>query len=310
LNCSRDSEQSGKRKQEAQATDSEVAQPLAPSPQQSPNADVDTGRTRSNPDPQAILVRLVNGDDLPLKPFEEQTLAIARDALTVSRRTYWVAIFAFLAGLAAAVFVGVQVFEMTKQTQILASQSEGASAGALLDEMNTRKQLDVAQKQMQALQDQVGVIRHNFTKEQQPFIWLSSEHSVLKWDADKNASWTYHYTNYGKSPARYEADRVLEVGPDALTKIAMHQMPTLPSSKITGQLPAGKGDFFTAVAPVSKETFDEAMKHDNWIVIAGTFIYYDSVGNRYTTDFCGSHLASNAIASCNYKHKINKKNPN
>ena len=109
-------------------------------------------------------MQLVGGDDL--KPFEVQTLTISRETLAISRRTYWITIFAFLAAAAAAVFVGVQVFEMTKQTQILASQSEGANAGALMDEMNTRKQLGIlqqqavsAQLQAKAAQDSVRAIQ-------------------------------------------------------------------------------------------------------------------------------------------------------
>jgi len=144
--------QSDEGKQEAETADTKIAQPPASPPQQPP-AGADAGGAADDPQPtEPILVRLVGGDDL--EPFEEQTLALTRDSLDISRATFRIAIFGFLAALAAAVFVGVQVYEMTKQTQIFASQSEGANAGALMDEMNTRKQLAIAQTQANAAQIQ------------------------------------------------------------------------------------------------------------------------------------------------------------
>ncbi len=135
-------------KKEAETPNAGVAQPTEPPPQQPP-ANPNTRGTEDNPQPpQPILVRLVGGDDL--KPFEVQSLAIATESLAISRRTYGIAIFGFFAALAAAVFVGTQVYEMTRQTVIMASQSEGANAGALMDEMNTRKQLGVMQEQAHA----------------------------------------------------------------------------------------------------------------------------------------------------------------
>jgi len=100
---------------------------------------------------------LVGGEDL--EPFEEQTLALARENFAMSRRTYRIAILGFIAAAAAAVFVGTQVKIMSVQTQILASQSESAAGGAAIGELNTRKQLAIAQQQAQAAQDNVAVVR-------------------------------------------------------------------------------------------------------------------------------------------------------
>ena len=49
---------------------------------------------QANHDPEPILVRLVGGEEL--EPFEEQTIAIAKETLAISRRTYWVAVLASL----------------------------------------------------------------------------------------------------------------------------------------------------------------------------------------------------------------------
>jgi hypothetical protein len=61
-----------------------------------------------------------------------------------------VAIVGIGLGIVTAAFFYWQLVEMGSQTQILASQSEGANAGALMEEMNTRKQLDIVQQQAAA----------------------------------------------------------------------------------------------------------------------------------------------------------------
>jgi hypothetical protein len=65
-----------------------------------------------------------------------------------------IAIIGIILGTVTAFFFWVQLKEMTYQTQVLASQSEGANAGALMDEMNTRKQLSIASTQAIAAQTQ------------------------------------------------------------------------------------------------------------------------------------------------------------
>jgi hypothetical protein len=293
-----DAEHPDESKQEAKASNTEIAQPPAPPPQQPP-AGADAGGAGDNPQPaQPILVRIVGGDDL--EPFEQQSLDI-------SRRTYWVAFLGLWFALAAAVFVGVQDFEMTKQTQILASQSEGANAGALMDEMNTRRQLDIAQKQMEALQNQVATMHHNFAVEQQPFIWFTDEPATISWDSNKKAvGWTSHITNFGKSPAGYHIDKVLEVGPDAMQEMAKYKME--PINKMTpflNVLPQGKSDYFTSWNYTTTEQFYlDAMKHDAWVVMFGTLASYDLSGKLHLKDFCAIHYINGSIGVCDYKHKI------
>lgn len=160
------------------------------SKQANPKASEQNGREGTD-STKPVFVKIVGGDEL--EPFEQQTLAI-------SRKTYWVAVFAFAAAVIAAAFVGVQVKEMTYQTQIFASQSEGANAGALMDEMNTRKQLAIAQTQAKAAQDSVTVIRQQMRIDQQGWVALdnlypevSTEHGTQVYGVLKNT---------GKSPAR------------------------------------------------------------------------------------------------------------
>jgi len=154
-------DKSDESKQKTQLPDTGVVQPVTPPPQQPP-ATHDTGSAGGDPNPpQPILVRVVGGDDL--KPFEEQTLA-------VSRKTYWIAIFGFLAAAAAAVFIGVQVRIMSYQTQVMGSQSESAAAGAAIGELNTRKQLAVGQQQAKAAQESVDLVRRQFALAQRPWV--------------------------------------------------------------------------------------------------------------------------------------------
>jgi hypothetical protein len=217
-----------------------------------------------------------------------------------------------LAAITAALFY-VQLREMTSQTQILASQSEGANSGALMDEMNTRKQLsivqeqaDAAQKQGKAAQDQVETLRHNFIKEQQPYLWFTNETAILDWTEWEGgtASWTYHITNYGKSPAvNYSVDRHTETGPDALKKIKEYKISRQLWSWKGSRLPQGKDDYFTSYVKISGKDWQQAKANDQWIVTVGTFIYYDLAGFPHADDFCVSYFANGSVTYCEYKRK-------
>jgi len=137
-----------------------------------------------------LFVEIVGGEEL--EPFEEQTLAI-------SRRTYWVAILAFGAALAAAVFVGSQVKIMSYQTQIMASQSESAAAGASIAEKNTREQLAIAAEQTKALENQVVTLRMNFAKGERPVVVAAIIKPYLQVGSRIRAD--VFWGNYGKSTA-------------------------------------------------------------------------------------------------------------
>jgi len=181
---------------------------LLPPQQFNPPADEQDPEDGSTP-AKPLFIQVVGGD--ALEPFEEQSLAI-------SRHTYWVAIFAFGAALAAAVFVGTQVYEMTKQTQLLASQSEGANAGALMDEMNTRKQLGIVQKQVDAAQKQANaatreasVLQKQFEAADRPWIAVDvSINSPLTYDSNGvHVGFDIIPKNIGRSPAQNMSIQVM-----------------------------------------------------------------------------------------------------
>jgi hypothetical protein len=164
-----------------------------------------------------------------------------------------------------------------------------------------------AREQAKSLQDQVDTIHRNFIKEQRPSLWFNDQDSVLSWNPEFGANWTFHYTNYGKSTAvNYRVDRRLEVGPDALRRVASDDVPSIPGK---GTLPPGKVDYVTgADKEVSFAEFKEAEKHDNWIIFFGTFYYFDLAGNHYFVDFCQAGMGSGATGNCEYHPKRHKPN--
>jgi len=306
--------------QKTKAPNANVGQP-ATSPPQQPPATPNTGGTRDDPQPpQPILVRLVGGDDL--EPFEVQTLAIAGESLAISRRTYWIAIFGFLAAFAAAVFVGTQVFEMTRQTIIMASQSESAAAGAAIGELNTRRQLDIAQQQAKAAQDSVKAIQRQMRQDQRPWIKITLGES----DASDKVTWLtqvggplnipIRFINTGKTAAkRIVAIVFVEVIPKANElKLPVFLPPwghpvsqreqrkmelrRQGSTKIeAGRIFAGGHSDQTVTRsalanghaeaqPLSVPEANALARKESYLVMYGQVRYWDGFGVRHWTNFC------------------------
>ena len=116
-----------------------------------------------------------------------------------------------LAAITAALFY-VQLNEMSKQTQILASQSEGANAGALMDEMNTRRQLDISKEQAKASGQQakaairtVQAMQDEMELSERPWIPVSDaivgSPITIDITGKTRTSVHLHIANLGKTPA-------------------------------------------------------------------------------------------------------------
>lgn len=117
-----------------------------------------------------------------------------------------VAIVGIGLGMVTAAFFYWQLVEMGCQTQILASQSEGANAGALMDGMNTRKQLAIAQTQATAALDASKTAERALEFQNRPWISLQNFRPTQgERVPDRNApnEWrvTYDVVNTGYSPA-------------------------------------------------------------------------------------------------------------
>ena len=121
-----------------------------------------------------------------------------------------------LAVITATLFY-VQLRVMTSQTQILASQSEGANAGALMDEMNTRTQLGIVQEQVGAAQKQANaavreasVMQKQFEAADRPWIAVDvSINSPLTYDKNgAHIGFDISPKNIGRSTAQNIAVQV------------------------------------------------------------------------------------------------------
>ena len=199
---------------------------------------------------------------------------------------------------------------MGKQLDEMASTGQYAERQAILAigqlAVANRASL-AAQAQAQAAQAQVEILRRNFIKEQRPHVWFTNDPQSIQWDDAKGAGWTYHYTNYGKSPAvDIRSVQRLIVAPDAIKKLK--PIP-LPHERTGGFLPPTKSDFATAYSRGTREELDDARQHDGWIAIYGSFVYHDGAGNLYITDFCGFLYGNGAVGICVYDH-TKRQNPN
>jgi hypothetical protein len=98
-----------------------------------------------------------------LTSFEEKSLIESRKMMRV---TAW----AFGAALIGAFFIALQFIGLTHQNQILSAQAISATAGAVIGELNTIKQLNIAQRQATAAQDSVEAIKRQMRQDQRPWI--------------------------------------------------------------------------------------------------------------------------------------------
>ncbi len=242
---------------------------------------------------EPILVRLVDGDDL--KPFEQQSLDI-------SRRTYWVAFVGLWFAFAAAVFVGDQVYEMTKQTQILASQSEGANAGALMDEMNTRRQLHIAQIQAKAAQDSVTAIRAQMRQDQRPMLKPGMGFAHERPAVGETINGSVTIQNVGKTPATQMKGfwyiSIVQNGEKLRFRYPMNSSLGVTMGAIfPNDPPTSYNVYWTKIDPsnttsypterkLTPEEFDSLLRGGTFFIIYGRVTYNDEFGVSHWTHFC------------------------
>jgi hypothetical protein len=238
-------------------------------------------------------VRLVGGDDL--KPFEQQSLDI-------SRKTYLVAFFGLWFALAAAVFVGDQVYEMTKQTQILASQSEGANAGALMDEMNTRRQLDIAQIQAKAAQDSVTVIWAQMRQDQRPLLKPGMSFAHKRLAVGETITGSVTIQNVGKTPATQMNGlwyiRIVQNGEKLRFRYPMNSSlgdrsgaifpkdPPIIDNVYSTKIDPSNKTAYPTERKVTPEEFNSLLRGGAFVILYGRFTYTDGFGISHWTHFC------------------------
>jgi hypothetical protein len=281
-----------------------------------------------------LFVQVVGGDDL--EPFEEQSLAISRETLTLSSRTYHIAFYAFIAAVAAAAFVFMQVKEMSYQTQIMAAQSESAAAGAAIGELNTRRQLEIAQQQATAAQDGAKAIQRQTIQELRPWIKFSmgdpKVSPTISWYVEVGSPLTapVMFTNVGKTPA---INVIVMVGIDIISRgkdpklpVAFRSPrgPTPPMHFVRGAIRELKtGTIFPqgnvhnmverlelkngkAVKKVATPDEAKAVNEGNaYLVIFGQAKYFDGFGIERWTRFCKGGFANGEDANSGKCAKYN-----
>ena len=140
------------------------------------------------------------GSDAP--PNNQGTPQAGKNAMSAfERRVIWLTSVAIAVAAITAVIFYVQLRVMSNQTQILASQSESATAGALFSDMNTRKQLSIAQQQAKAAQDSVDAIQKQTRNAERAWITIENPAAVTTAENEPIKS-SVKFVNVGNTVAR------------------------------------------------------------------------------------------------------------
>jgi hypothetical protein len=160
---------------------------------------------------------------------------------------------------------------------------------------------------------------NRFREDERPYIWFTAAgNGTPEFHPTPNTNpptgqvvWSWHYTDYGKTPA-YGLQFIREeikVG-DRPFKI-MFERAYRPG--IGTVIPPGKDDFATIPSsPIAQEDFNRLLQIDRSIAIRGRVDYADAGGALYETGFCQSRLTSGATEYCeedNYIKALSKPIP-
>ncbi|HXM95758.1 MAG TPA: hypothetical protein VOA64_16150 [Candidatus Dormibacteraeota bacterium] len=256
--------------------------------------------------PRKFLVEIIGDDEL--KPFEQETLRLARETLKLGKRQASFTIWAIGVAAIAAAFVYGQIWQATWNNQILASQSESAVVGAIETERNTRAQLKIAQTQANAAQESVKAIQRQMRQDQRAWMTISSGNTdfAKKTVESKEVLVTIPITitNTGKTPAKrvvteivvenvsmskapsfsYVVARTTDVGgailPNAAHQIAVQPLEFVPETK----------EFRTK--PLSDLEYQELLAGKSYMATYGRIEYKDVFGVKHWFKFCSLALLS------------------
>jgi hypothetical protein len=143
--------------------------------------------------------------------------------------------------------------------------------------------------------------RDNFLADQRPVIWLTHDSGGPEFVTTQNQAvntgqilWSWHFTNYGKTPALRVSFRHFLILGDTAERYGA----TGPS--ISAPLPTNQTYLATSVSrpAISRDEFDRVMKLDGYIGISGEIFYFDAYGTKYETSFCLKRLATGSFTFC------------
>jgi hypothetical protein len=147
---------------------------------------------------------------------------------------------------------------------------------------STRKAADAAAKSAATLETVLQTARENFRAEQRPVVWLSNEKGAPEFVIDKTGDntgqilWTWHFTNYGKTPALHISFR------DFMNiENTVEESYGAMGAFIGAPVPTNKDNFATVVSRpgISVDQFKRLMATDGAIGVSGEVTYYDALKN-------------------------------
>lgn len=167
-------------------------------------------------------------------------------------------------------------------------------------DVSTRKAADAAIESATTLKTALQTVRENFRTEQRPVIWLTNigtPEFILGNPTDNSGQivWSWHMTNYGKTPALHMLFRQFMQIENRIES-SYHD----PTQSVGAPLPTYKDDFSTVISRpgISADEFKRLAETDRFIGISGNITYDDIYGAKYETTFCLLHLRSGAIGYC------------
>jgi nitrate reductase cytochrome c-type subunit len=167
---------------------------------------------------------------------------------------------------------------------------------------STRMSAEAAVKSANAVDMAGRNAQENFRAEQRPVIWLTNElnkpefiPNMKKADNTGQIVWSFHYTNYGRTPAVHISFRHFMT-----TEGKIEESYGALAPAVGAPIPPNKVDFATVVSRpgISQDEFNQLLKNDSAIGISADILYFDAFGNKYETTFCLTHLSSGAILYC------------
>lgn len=196
-----------------------------------------------------------------------------------------------VAVITAALFY-VQLNEMNKQTQILASQSEGANAGGLMDQMNTRKQLAIAQQQATAANQQVAEIRRQTRLSERAWLSVNSIRLVTL-EVNQPAYVEADLLNTGKTVTENGmSEGSIYMPEQELTSFEHYKnLPPRPIPSIF-PFPANPGILpFTTDEPINEAMVKQVMAGSRFLYVWSEITYRDTFGPEpHHLCFCGRYV--------------------
>lgn len=203
--------QRDKSEQEAKLGSQHTTEPSIPAIRSDAGQQIGSGPEQPTGDGKSstaapIPVRIVGEESL--KPFEQQSIALSKEAVVISgsalaesKRTTRIALWAFGAAVVAAFFVWLQYREMNSQTIIAAAAFQKAVGDSIASDANVREQLGIAKNQVAALQGQLELIKQNFVADQRPWVSLQNINTPNGVEVGSHVEFFQNLVNFGKTPA-------------------------------------------------------------------------------------------------------------